>query len=469
MADIKTYTAYGANKQLWDFLAASYDGGPDYKFAKDANGQPVFITHELERWDRSMRRLRHATYKNYSRTIADKFRDYVYRQEIAWPEAQEGSRLQDFLTDCDLDGTSLQQYCRNATKMAQVFGEVLVGFDSSPIPANEKAATRAQANATGQRLYLTLTDIRRMVDYECDGDAFTRIVIEETERVKRDITDEEKNITRYIQWKLDEWVRFDDKGVAIEMGSNEFGVVPFWKYRHNSDSRSQILDISECSRKTFNLSSLLDEELYSRTFSQVWISGENIQKGSLEEVVGGNSNVIVIPGTGVNVEIRGADPEQAASILKAINAEIKEIWRQAGIESGDPTEVGQPESGTARAWAFHSTEQQLAGIAESAEGMVNNLLDQLAAQGAIEDNPSPAVFPRKFDVTTLQDDIKNAVELFTLDLMPLTAKKEINRRVIQKALSRLPEKVMDQINKELDEMEEVEFDFSANQENFGKD
>ena len=469
MSEIQTYKGYGAYKLLWDFLATSYEGGPDYKNYLDAHGNELFIQHELETGKRAARRRRHATYKNYARTIADKFRDYVYRREIEWPEADGKPKLQDFLDDCDLDGTTLQQYCRNATMMAQVFGEALVGFDASPIPDGMQASTQAQAVATGQRLYLTLTDVRRMVDYESDGKEFTRIVLEERTRTKSDFMEEEKETVSYIQWTPWEWTRFNDKGIATEMDNHDFGVVPFWRYRHDSEARSQIVDIAECSRKIFNLASLLDEELYSRTFSQIFIYGENIQKGDLAEVIGGNSNVIVIPGQGVSVDIKGADPEQAASILKVINAEIKEVWRQAGIDSGDPTENSQPESGAARAWAFHSTEQQLATIAEGAESMANNLLEALAKQDAIEDGFDPVSFPRKFDVTSLQDDVKNTIELFTLDYLPITAAKELTKRVVKKALQRTDPKLLEKINDEIDAMEEITMDFSDNAINLGKE
>ena len=200
MSEIKTYTGYGAYKLLWDFLAVSYEGGPDYKNYLDAHGNELFIQHELETGKRANRRRRHATYKNYARTIADKFRDYVYRRDVAWPEADGKPKLQDFLDNCDLDDTTLQQYCRNATMMAQVFGEALVGFDSNPVPDGMQASTQAQASALGQRLYLTLTDIRRMVDYESDGKEFTRLVLEERTRIKKDFSAEERTIVSYIQW-----------------------------------------------------------------------------------------------------------------------------------------------------------------------------------------------------------------------------------------------------------------------------
>ena len=469
MSEIRPYQAYKANKLLWNFLAASYEGGPQYKYMLDAFGEDLFITHELETAVRRHRRRRHATYKNYCKAIADKYRDYVFRQEVVWPDADGKARLSAFIENCDLDGTSLQQYCRNATKMMQVCGDVLVGFDSYPIPAEEKSATVSQAKATGQRLYLTLTDIRRLVDYESDGTRFLRVVIEETERYKPDINAEEETKTSYIQWTPEEWVRLSDKGMAFDKGDNEFGLVPYWRYRMDSEGASQVCDIAECSRKIFNLSSLLDEELYSRTFSQIFVTGRDIQSADVAKVVGGSSNLIFIPGENVSVNIKGADPEQAASILNAINAEIKEIWRQAGIDSGDPTEAQQPESGAARAWAFHSTEQQLAGIAESAEMMINNLLNELAHQGAIEEDVSPAVFPRKFDVTSLQEDVKDAVELFTLDYMPMTAKKEVVRRVVGKALQRVPDDVLRQINDEIDAMKDESFDFTDNAQNYGKE
>ncbi len=463
------YKGYGENLLLWNFLATTYRGGAQYKKQKDANGQPIFIAHEFEGDDRQKRRMRHATYKNYARPIVDKFTDFVYRADITWPETDDKPNLERFMNDADGQGTSFPAYMRCATQSAQIMGEVLVGLDAPMLSEEDKELTAQQAMDKGLFPVVTLTDIRRMIDFEMEGDTFTRIVIAHTKRVKKSIFDEGKIEITYIEWDKEKWTEFDKDGEPLQVQPHGFGWVPFWIYKYNKDGTSQIEDIAECSRKVFNLSSLHDEELYSRTFTQVIITGQ--VAGAAENVLGGNSNVVVFPGENVKVETIGADVGQAESILNAIMKEIKEIWRQAGIESGDPTATNQPESGIARAWAFHSTEQMLAGIADGAEDIANLLLGKMRDLGAIEDF-DPVKYPDKFDVTAFADDLKSALELMTIESFPPTAEKQVIMTLIRKFLPDLAPELFAKIDSEVEAAIQERgqaLDFSSNRDNLTGD
>lgn len=455
------YSGYYDNVLLWDFLDATYTGGPQYKSANDASGASVFIPHEFESQKRVNRRFRHSTYKNYARPIVDKFTDFVYRSDIEWPKTEGKTNLEEFMNDVDGQGTSFQAYMRQATNSAQIAGEVLVGLDAPMISEEDKDLTAQQARDKGLRPVLTLTDIRLMLDFEMEGKEFKRIVIARSRRVKESLFSEEQIIETAIEWNKDGWIEYDKDGGVLQTQEHGFGYVPFWIYKYNKDGTSQIIDIAECSRKVFNLSSLHDEELYSRTFTQVIITGQ-VAAADASTVLGGNSNVVVFPGENVKVETIGALAEQAESILNAIMKEIKEIWRQAGIESGDPTETSQPESGTARAWAFHSTEQMLAGIADGAEDIANLLLGKLRELGAIDDF-DPVKYPDKFDVTAFADELKSALELLTLESFPPTAEKAVIMKLIRKFFPDIDPVLLKKIEDEIDEaLEEksVQLDFS---------
>lgn len=461
------YDGYHVKLDLWNFLDATYLGGPWYKDKLDAHGKPIFITHEFEGENRITRRLRHSTYKNYARPIVDKFTDFVYRADIKWPDTGEKTNLENFMSDADGQGTSFEMFMRCATAHAQIFGEVLVGLDSPILEEADKGLTAQQALDKGIRPIVTLTDIRRMLDFEMEGDTFTRIAIEHVKRIKSDLFTEEIHINTAVEWTAESWTEYNQEGDVLQTQPHGFGYVPFWRYKYNKDATSQIQDIAECSRKVFNLSSLHDEELYSRTFTQVIITGQVSGDGAT--VLGGNSNVVVFPGENIKVSTIGALVDQAKSILDAIMKEIKEIWRQAGIESGDPTSTKQPESGVARAWAFHSTEQMLAGIADGAEDTANLLLTKLQGLGAIEEF-DPAKYPDSFDVTAFADDLKAALELMTLESFPPTAEKEVVLTLIRKFLPELDPALMDKAKDEVDSMIQERgqaLDFSTNGENIG--
>lgn len=460
------YTGFSSNLKLWNFLDATYTGGPKYKWALDANGELIFIAHEFEGNNRKQRRLRHATYKNYARPIVDKFTDFVYRSDIEWPETAGKPNLEQFMKDADGQGTSFPAYMRCTTQMTQISGEMLVGLDSPILSKEDKKLTAQQAMEKGLRPVATITDIRRMLDFEMEGDEFKRIVIAHTKRTKGNIFEKEVIEETAVEWNKDEWVEYVKDGEVLQRREHGFGYVPFWLYKYNKDGTSQIIDIAECSRKIFNLSSLHDEELYSRTFTQVIITGQ-VTGDAVRNMIGGPENVVVFPGENVRVARIGALTDQAASILDAIMKEIKEIWRQAGIESGDPTETSQPESGVARAWAFHSTEQMLAGIADGAEGIANLLLGKLRDLGAIEDF-DPVKYPDKFDVTAFSDELKSALELMTIESFPPTAEQEVIMKLVRKFFPDMDPALLAQIRKEVEEkMQEKEhqLDFSTNVNN----
>jgi hypothetical protein len=468
MAEIIKYDGYKGNCQLWDFLWASYKGGPSYKNAYDSNGEEIWISHELETDKRMARRLRHATYKNYCKTITDKYRDFVYRGDIVWPpKTDDTPRLNRFLDDCDNNGTTFAQYMRNATRMAQVMGEHLIGIDAPLATDGEAPVTQGQEDQQGLRCYVTQADIRLMVDYESNGRGFDRIVLEENFRVKGNLGESETWTKCFIEWLPEHWVRYDIGGNIIDGAEHKFGCVPWWIYSFDAEGSSQIADIAECSRKIFNLASLLDEELYSRTFTQTFITGEGIKEGDVRQVAGGNSNVIVIPHD-ANIHYKGADPNQAASILNSISVEIKEIWRQAGLESGDPTETKQPESGTAKAWAFHSVEQLLKGISDTSEENANFLLSKLVELEAIEGTrETKANYPDSFDVTAFAEDLENSITMMTINKFPLTASKELIRNLIAKQLPKLKPEIAEAINAEIDAIENTVdlMDFTGNSDN----
>jgi hypothetical protein len=117
---------------------------------------------------------------------------------------------------------------------------------------------------------------------------------------------------------------------------------------------------------------------------------------------------------------------QAGSIRESLAYEVREMYRSAGLSPGSPTEVAQPESGVAKAFAFNEVEARLSAIVDACEHAENTVIARIAQDAAFT-APAPADYPDEFAPIDLATELEYTIRVLTSPL-PQTMKSAQARR-----------------------------------------
>jgi len=446
---------FAQRQQLFDFLEASYGGGIGYKQAVDAHGNPMLIEHEAEtpaptsgtsffdaavsetnkdgnaQPNRYDRRMRIAAYENHVKPIIDKVASYVMRNE---PKREE-SLSEDF------ERLELQQFIDTAVLKGLTYHEWWVGFDALAIDP-DLDITVAEMEAIDPEnkgdYYLVDADPRQVVDFEEDKDGkIIRVVIEELREQKASFASRRKTFITYIEWTADAWVRYelvDDDGQPVsdaerrrgtmttakvkvlEESTHDFGVCPWYRFV----PPFPIEDIAELNRALFNMSSLLDEELYNSTFTQKYVMG-----AKLDEVQGaqqGTGNFIVIENPEASTGSYGATPGQSESLMNRVNHLRDAIYMLVSMENTNTKNVAEAAEKKKR--DLEALYTMLVQISKHVEYMENCLL---IGMGFIteEETDKQTTYDRKFDINSIEELQAELERLGTLPSVPPGLKRSL--------------------------------------------
>lgn len=414
------------------FYDSSFIGGPDYKNAKDAQGLEVFIPHEQESETNVTRRKRLATYRNYCRPIIERFNNLIFTSPI---QRDTGNlSWSEWCKDVDMNQTNLHNFMRNIVLQSQKFGKFFVLIDSTK---ENETQTVAQSRAAGNRLYLIPIHPDSVVNWEDENGALSEIIIS--------FKDNE-----YIHYTSEYTQRFvcndDSYVVSIDLPIvNPLGLLSVVKVVSRNNDLSQIRDIAELNKIVFNLDSLLLEELYRNTFSQIFITG--IKTDDLDNVNVSGRKVITIakPDAKVNGPI-GADASQAASIRDSLLVYEKEIYRAAGLHP--PDVVQNTESGRALKLRMNESQQIAADIADQAEKAENYIINYWSK--ALNIVVKPCDYPEEFNTEDMEIELK-----MTLDMLGSSLPKTIkDKQVLSFTKQLFPKINQTDMNKIVTELEE---------------
>lgn len=450
---------------LMDFLDLAYRGGVNYKNGVDPRGFPVLIEHESEIVspmpsagpggddgggmpldvivkNKFARRQRMATYENLVKPISDKFSAYLTRSA---PKRVEG-------VEEDVKRLELDAFIASMVEDGLKFAESWIGWDSADIAApdadvTEREAAEADPEDKGQP-YLVIRDPRSVVDFEMDGESVARVVFEEVVTQKGSLTSSATGYTTFREWTAKDWVLY----LAVESEKNEEGAITSLRpVLVNSTSRSveiveigrgthrfgrcpwvrfmpvfPIEDIAELNRALFNVSSLIDEELYKNTFTQKYCIG--IRATDLQGAYAGPGNMLAIPNTEAQIGVLGAIEGQAQSLM-ARAAEIREaIYGVVSLESKGKNVAEAAEKKKRDMEALYSLLSKITTAIEKAE---NELLEGV---GLIADDESDerTQYDRQFDVNSLADLLADLKEVTQLPFTGAAFKRSQIQRVMAK-------------------------------------
>lgn len=435
-------------RMLMGFLDRSYKGGVDYKRGTDGSGMTVLIAHEAESsiidpklieiaaatnqgpvkgqdpqfGTKFLRRLGTAAYENHVKPILEIFSAYL---TMVRPE-----RAKDVQPKVEI--LKLDDFMSRAVDDALQLTEAWIGWDAHDVPGGDYA-TKADAAATDPlnkgEPYLVRRDPRSVVDFEVDADSgrVIRVVFEELEVTKATLTAMASRVTYFREWTETEWSLY--KAVKQE-GAGDTNAWVGCECLSNSDQQVVLLetnkhlfsgcpwvrlcipfpteDIADLNRLLFNIQSLLNEEQYSNTFTQKWITGLRPDQAGTLTVGAGQVWLFQDPNTKIGA--LGAMADQAASLMERVRDIREAIYKIVCMETSAKNQVEAAEKKKRDMERLYTMLVKVTARVEAAE---NALLVGLGLADE-KDSKTLSVYSTGFDVEVLSsvlDDLKKVNDI----------------------------------------------------------
>lgn len=348
----QVHDGYAQNFKRWDYLGRSYEGG----FAYTQGGYlRKYLNEDQQPGDQYAQRLLSTALDNHVKSTIETYRAYLFKTEPTRAgTAVEREDIAEFIRDCDLDGTDLDQFMKTLNDNASVYGSCWVLVDK---PAY-RAATRAEELNLGIRPYVTMYTPATVLDWHYERDITGRQqlvyvkVIEQTtptydivkvwtpERVESYKVSKEgyrianRDTTAFSQGDVTIITAKYDKVLAVEEYINPLGYIPMFCYQLGGTywkgvGQSEVADIADAQRMIYNLCSEMEQNIrISSSPSLVKTADTDAAAGAgavitLPDHINGDLKPYLLQPTGATVD----------SILAAINHHVESINRMAHLSS----------------------------------------------------------------------------------------------------------------------------------------
>jgi len=471
--------------KTWLMYLTCYEGGRSIReFLKK---------HEREDNVSYTRRRDRSYYYNYCAMVIDMMSAFLYRADIKRDPKWEGGVPQDVIdgiyNDADQDGNSLNQFMWSVDRYVRVFGYMGILVDMPRGEVRNELERRQQ----GIRPYLTEIDPVAMRAWSFDEKGSLRWI-----RYVEDLGDEWDAMQKrspdqtvyYRTWTRDMWylhkVVFRRESIRtsagrtptkdefamkprsaeeVGRGPNPLGEVPVVLVRHVKSKRtnapwglSYIRDIARINLGIMAWSSLIDEEAYNRCLNILTMPRQ--PGGDSDEIKLSHYNILEYDPQAVHPPAYLTAPgEPMAALEEHIGRAVDQIYRIAGLGGLAGYErVRQVQSGIAWSYEFNETNQMLASDAndlEDAEKKVHRLIGMwMSSNGRDKKFTGEIDYPEQFGVENLLDDLALLQE-FKEGMRSDTAKREMEKKVAMKFLSKSPDDIRAKVEHEIDTEEDV--------------
>lgn len=464
----KEYAKQATQRDFWrrsDKAGWDYAAGDNRLGAYDASGfWKILPQHERETQMRYSRRLSQAIARGYQRQILDRYSDHVFRIPATRPDAN--GEYGDLLEDADGAGTKLPTLIKRALRKAQTEGASYLLADSN---VEQVLGTKADEIAAGKRGVITLVGADQVINSRmwrgvvmeaiillCDrnGEDFALYV---TETFTQKLT-----LKKHTENASLKEITVESIGPQIIHGYGGCPLVimaPIFGEDELPGDTSQGGPLAECVKRICNVDSWLFEETQGVTFTtQVFIG---VAADLIKSLEVGPGSAVVLESQGATIDKLTADPAQAESLRATLDREITELYRAAGISGGAPTQVAQPESGVAKAFAFNEIEAKLSALAQSAQDAENTIVLRLSTGNGWA-YPGDAQYPTNFAMPDLADELDYLIRITTASLPKVLEEKAIKQW--SQIAFRLDKSEMDDLDAQLEERDaQKQIDQTTNQ------
>jgi hypothetical protein len=448
----REHPEYAAKKAMWKKYRDLYAGGEPMR----ENAFEYLIRRHKEPNDIYAERLSRVFYENYIGSIIDWYAATLMRREAALildgSDEAAKSFYNLFAEDCDLKGTTIAEFFRQAIVQTLVQGRsyIVVDFPRSRIAVSN----RAEEDAVGRsRAYLVDYSPEELINWSYDDrggldwavirtSSLRKSKVTETDwaRETRWIYYDRQNYQVYEQLK-DKEVRLVDEGPHGLAGQNR---VPIFPLRVTDGlwlmNKAALLQLEH-----FNKSNALSWALTMGLFASPVIYSER----EWNQIVGDSYFIQLAPGDRFGwTEPEGKVYQIAADNLIQLKDEIYRVCYLIAHAAG-PDSSSQHQSGASKQRDFNITQEVLRAYGDAVKDTMRQILRAIAA--ARQDNISIDVSGLdEFDIADFSTELDDARKLLTLGIESETLKKQVFKKLAFKFLSDVRQEIKTQIAQEIE-------------------
>jgi len=467
----------------WGAAADMYSSPPAMRGGIPTSGDEQQIETYLDRYAREdvpkfQRRAASSCYQNLIETIVDIRLSYMARKTFQRDYGNAEEMLSEWLNDVDGAATweELRRDVIDVRSAVLGWCPVLIDVDAMP----QGATTRAQVDASGVRVAPRAIPLfpAHLFDWSCDSSgqfAWVKTCVEWTERDSpfAPVT----CVRRFTVWGrlAAEWWEYardidQDKWTLRASSVQPYGGalegngrVPIVVFKHKPVPQDHVRGLSMIgsaagmARRLFNTQSELDEHMKSCAFGILQVPMKRENGSQIGEIIIGAGNALPIDPDWKN-EYKWITPESgvADSFEKRCEALEKQIHRLGRIEFTRAT-TGSAASGVSRSYEFESTNRAIGDFAAQLAKGDQQVYRLVALREGVKDTSGiRSVAPTKFDVEEMAKELEEATAAIFDVKLGARATAEIRKRVARKMLPNASDKILEEVDEEIDELSSEE-------------
>ena len=484
----RRYSAY------WDFLLMSYEGGVDYSNARvlnsaQQNGGNIFgnlfrvfvngqqqdtktiygnlFMHPKELTEDYNRRVAMSYYYNFCAPIIDIYGDHLFKQAVLTDFGSIKSDVDAVKDNIDMQGSSVEEFRKAMSDMAQLYGHCFVLVDSPSVSLTGEVTTRQDQIEKRAFPYFSLIPPQRVKNWALDefGKPYW-VLIEEEGDVNKEYENFRKDADGecyYRLWTRDGWVLYNDDYEVEDEGVHDLGEVPIVCVFDKKSMKaknflgiSQIADIAFIARDIYNASSELRQILRDQTFAFLAMQGTSDEYGQLDL---GTGKGLLYPENRNAPQYVSPPADNARTYFDHIDRQISKIYSIAKIDAGGvggqakASPSTDTQSGVSKAWDFNQTNSSLSSKSSNLEDAEQKLWALFAAWQGKEFDGS-VQYPNEFSISSLMDDL-NELEIEARLNLGKTFETEVKKAIQKKKFPRMGEKELEQMAQEVESISDA--------------
>lgn len=455
MFDInREHPEYAANRWMWKRYRDLYIGGEHLKNRADE----YLVRRQKEPADVYAERLNRVFYENYIGSIVDWYAATLFRREpaITFEGTNEAAKafFSEFIDDCDLKGTTLNDFLSRQLIEAMVSGTsfILVDFPRASGPAEN----RAQEDALGRsRAYLVDYAQDDVINWSYDDQGNYEWVVIRTSALRKDRVEDEHWVreTRWTYYDKQQFrvYRRSEAGTAkgtIELvdeglhGLAKQAQVPLFRLNLSKGlwllNKAGLLQLEH-----FNKSNALSWALTMGLFAMPVVYSDR----PWTQMVGESYYIQLGPEDRFGwTEPEGKVFQIASDNLNRLQEEIYRVCYLTHV--GGPLS-GRTQSGLSKQRDFSITQEVLRAYGDAVKDTMKRILR--AVETAREDGLAINVSGLdEFDIGDFSSELADAQALLSLGIGSPTMKQQIFKKLALKYLNDVRQDIKERIAREID-------------------
>jgi hypothetical protein len=453
----ETHPLYQKFLADWQFYADSYEGGTAYTAKED-----YLFAHARETPKDYEERLARAVFTNFVRKQIDVYAAFIFKDPIH--RETKDTAFKDFESNADRRGTPLSQVmAEQVGKFGMISGHTVTIVDLPRDASTSK--TRRQDKEKGIRPYLRVYSPIEVVDWAIDADGSYQWlrVCEDAVETLDPWTTRGKATRLYRTWTREGFHVHDEEGTELDAGAHNLGEVPAVftpvkeHLRHVDVGESLVVDTAALNRRIYNYESVLDEFIYRQAFNILAMpyDAEKTPLGASAGSQGGGSAPLTVgTGKGLRFPNTGHPPfylspptPPAEVIMERIEKAQARLIEVAKLQ--DRKGSAAEKSGIALKYEFHESNSAFAKIAKNLEDGEKKIIRLFYKWQGKDEAPVSVTYPSDFNLSTLAEQLEEALTLVELDVSP-TFTKQVKKGVVAAAMPGLDAKTEKTITDEID-------------------